>query len=144
MSEETTATVSKETRDSRKKKTGEFFTPDDLINRLLDKAGEEAWTENKTFLDPTAGNGNIVLAILKRKIEVYHHRPLTALSTIFAVELMPDNVKEMKERVSKYMLPLLQFKCEIDILDLVLNYNFVCSDFFNWDFDKWQPKNLAK
>ena len=137
-------TVSKETRDSRKKKTGEFFTPPDLINRMLDKAGEEAWTENKIFLDPTAGNGNMVLEILKRKIEVYHHDPLTALSTIFAVELMPDNVKEMRNRIAKYMLPLLQFKCEIELLVRIINHNIVCSDFFNWDFDKWQPKNLAK
>lgn len=46
--------VSKETRDNRKKKTGEFFTPDDLTNHMLDLFESSAWEEDKTFLEPSA------------------------------------------------------------------------------------------
>ena len=46
--------VSKELRDSRKKKTAEFFTPDDLTNHMLDFFEPSAWEEDKTFLDPSA------------------------------------------------------------------------------------------
>ena len=44
----------KKTRDSRKKLTGEFFTPDDLTDHMLNLFESSAWEENKTFLEPSA------------------------------------------------------------------------------------------
>ena len=86
-------------RKERRKKTAEDFTPDPLVQEMLDKLPQEVWTDpSKTFLDNSAGNGNFLVAILRRKLAA-GHPPLQALSTIYGVELMPDNVEEMKDRL---------------------------------------------
>lgn len=123
--------VKQEVRDARKKKTAEVFTPPEMVNHMLDKLPPEAWQENKTFLEPTAGNGNFVLAILKRKIEIYHHDPLKALSTIYAVELMADNVQEMKDRIKEYIS---SFTKDIKKVNEILDTNIVCADALTYDY----------
>jgi len=57
----------------RIKRTAEIFTPAFLVNEILDKLteyGPEIWNEEKTFLDPACGNGNFLIEILKRKLEL--------------------------------------------------------------------------
>ncbi len=127
-----------------KRKLGEVFTPEYLVNYMLDKFELKAWEENKTFLEPSAGNGNMVLAILKRKIEVYHHDPLKALSTVYAIELMPDNVSEMKERILNYIL---QFSNDINEIKKIIDKNIVCANSLNYDFsfsDSKEKKGLLR
>ena len=49
-----------EARNDRVKETGEVFTPDSLVQKMLDDLGID-WTklpQDKTFLDPTCGSGN--------------------------------------------------------------------------------------
>ena len=54
----------------RVKQTGEVFTPSWLVNEILDKLPEDQWTNSsKTFIDPACGNGNILVEIVRRKIE---------------------------------------------------------------------------
>ena len=86
----------------------------------------------------------MVLCILKRKIEVYHHDPLKALSTVYAVELMPDNVKEMKERILKYIS---QFTSNIESINKIIDKNIVCANALTYDFsfsDSKEKKGLLR
>jgi len=85
----------------RIKEYGEVFTPPELVNEILDKLPEEVWEENKTFCDPSAGTGNFLIEIYKRKVEKYGHDPIKALSTIYGVELMEDNVIVCQARLMK-------------------------------------------
>lgn len=84
----------------RIKKNGEVFTPEWLVNDMLDKFPEDAWEENKTWLEPAAGDGNFVEVIVKRRLQKGHDK-YKILETTYAVELMQDNVDKMKERVLK-------------------------------------------
>ena len=67
---------------------------------MLDKLDNEMWVENKTFCDPTSGNGNFLVEILKRKLKLGYTKE-ESLSTIYGVELMYDNVEEIKQRLLK-------------------------------------------
>ena len=126
-------------RQERKKETAEDFTPSTLVNEMLDKLPEEVWYDtSKTFLDNSAGNGNFLIAILKRKLEA-RTEPLQALSTIYGVELMPDNVEEMKERLLE-LIPESLHPHAKEIID----YNIVCHDALTWDYDNWCSPNSDK
>ena len=57
------STYSKEKSD----KHGEVFTPNTLINEMLDQLPSEIWYDpNKTWFDPAAGHGNFHIQVLKR------------------------------------------------------------------------------
>ena len=86
-------------RKQRRKQTAEDFTCPTLVNEMLDKLPSDIWSDPaKTFLDNSAGNGNFLVRVLAYKLS-HNHDPLQALSTIYGVELMPDNVEEMKQRL---------------------------------------------
>lgn len=97
-------------RKKRKKQTAEVFTPDSLLNDMLNKLsdhGQEIWEEDpeNTFLDPACGNGNFIVEILKRKLELGHN-PFNAFKTIYGLDIMKDNIAECRIRllnlISKY------------------------------------------
>ena len=61
--------IIKKPRHERKKYTGEVFTPLQLVDNILDQLPIEAWQENKTFLDSSAGNGNFLIEVYRYKVE---------------------------------------------------------------------------
>ena len=129
-------------RKERRKKTAEDFTPDPLVQEMLDKLPQEVWTDpSKTFLDNSAGNGNFLVAILRRKLAAGHF-PLQAISTIYGVELMPDNVEEMKDRLL-VELPSLTSE-EVKKARKIIDYNIVCHDALTWDYENWKSNNPAE
>ena len=124
--------VKEEKRDKRRKQTAEVFTPIALVDEILDKLPKELWDENSTFCDPAAGNGNFLVEIYKWKVEKYHHDPTVALSTIYACELMEDNVAEMKLRLIK-----MAKEYGVRGKDIVkyITKNIVCHDALTYDWD---------
>jgi hypothetical protein len=87
----------------------EFFTPTDMlikINDWLDLYDESLFTvSTKKFLDHSCGDGQILTEVLIRKLESLGKEEITdiefeqALSTIYGVELMIDNVDLCRERL---------------------------------------------
>jgi hypothetical protein len=86
----------------RVKATGEVFTPLIIITKKLNDL--ESYDPNifkdvtKTFLEPSCGDGNFLSEVLIRKIEngsTFEQ----ALSTIYGVDLMQDNVDLCRERL---------------------------------------------
>lgn len=93
----------------RVKTYGEVFTPRHMVDRMLDLVREELETGpdfvDKTFLEPSAGDGNFLLAILRRKLQAIESRypaqawpreSLFALASIYGVELLEDNHQDAK------------------------------------------------
>ena len=77
-------------RQERRKETAEDFTPDPLVNEMLDKLPEEVWQDtSKTFLDNSAGNGNFLVAVLQRKLDS-GHEPLVHGQRLFGVQDAPQ------------------------------------------------------
>ena len=90
----------------RIKKHGEVYTPDCVVKEMCDLLGRDTWEDiDSTFLEPAAGNGNFVVEILRRKLSICRSdaEKLRALKSIYAVELLQDNVDEMKMRVRAIM-----------------------------------------
>lgn len=88
---------------------GEVFTPRRMVDRMLDLVREELESGpdfvDKTFLEPAAGHGNFLLAILGRKLEAIEQRyapdswpveSLFALASIYGIELLKDNYEDAK------------------------------------------------
>ena len=84
---------------NRVRATGEVFTPTPLVNNILNDLPKELFTDTtKTFLDPACGDGQFLSEVLIRKLENGIDFE-TALSTIYGVDLMPDNVKLCQDRL---------------------------------------------
>ena len=94
----------------RIKTYGEVFTPRHMVNRMLDLVREELEAGphfvDKTFLEPAAGDGNFLVAILHRKLsaiekryqpEVWPDESLFAVASIYGIELLEDNHRDAKE-----------------------------------------------
>jgi len=131
-------------RKARRKQTAEDFTPLALVDEMLDKLPSEVFSDpSKTFLDNSAGNGNFLVRVLARKLEA-GHPPLQALSTVYGVELMADNVEEMRDRMLQVLLehhPDLNDTQKAEAIG-ILNYNIVCHDALTWDYENWKaPAN---
>ena len=85
--------------DERVKKFGEVYTRPEEVKDMLDLLPE--MTIEMTFLEPACGNGNFVLEILRRKFDLCKKKVdfITALESVYAIDLLEDNVKECRERV---------------------------------------------
>lgn len=116
--------------------TQEFFTPFSVVDHMCAKVSPEEWADpDKTFLEPSFGNGNFLVYIIYKRIS----SGLTwqqALSTLYGVELMEDNVQETKERIC-VLLDKMEVKYDKAEAMSIMDKNLVCSDFFEWDFERW-------
>jgi len=84
---------------SRIKATGEVFTPTSEVEKILDRIDPELFKDStKTFLDNSCGDGQFLASVLYRKIQNGINFE-TALSTIYGVDLMLDNVEETRTRL---------------------------------------------
>ena len=99
--------TNEEKRNLRRKQSAECFTPPKLTNEIIDKLihyAPETFTDpTKTFLDPSVGNGNLLLEVLKRKLK-YGHNPAQALKTLYGVDIFSDNIKEARLRLLKVII----------------------------------------
>lgn len=87
---------------TRVKSTGEVFTPSPLCQAILDQLEQNDPNffkdPDKTFLDPSCGDGQILGEVLIRKME--HGSTFEqALGSIYGVEFKSDNVAACKERL---------------------------------------------
>lgn len=78
---------------------GQFFTPIGLVNKLLDKVDKSILSDKyATFLEPSAGDGNIIIEIIRRRID--NGISLDDISkTTYAVELQQDLFNRLNDRV---------------------------------------------
>jgi hypothetical protein len=103
---------------TRVKATGEVFTPTPLVEEILDKMDPELFTDpTKTFLDPSGGDGQFLASVLYRKLQNGIDFE-TALSTLYSVDLMQDNVELCRERLL----------CGREDLRHIVQNNILCAD----------------
>jgi hypothetical protein len=69
---------------------------------LLEKESPGAFEPERTFLEPTCGDGAFVVEILRRKFDRCQCRPdfTAALKSVYGLEIQPDNVAECIRRVT--------------------------------------------
>jgi hypothetical protein len=114
----------------RVKQTAEVFTPTELVQEMLDKLEEQNPTlfsdPSKTFLDNSCGDGQFLSEVVIRKMERSGCSLEQALRTTYGVELMEDNVRECRKRLSGP-------NPTQEILDIVES-NIVCHDALTYDY----------
>jgi len=85
-------------------KFAEVFTPSRVVRDMCDMLEREspgAFDPERTFLEPTCGEGAFVLEILRRKFAKCKtpHDYRTALKSVYAMEIQADNVQIAIEAV---------------------------------------------
>jgi hypothetical protein len=89
---------------SRVRQTAEVFTCDELADRLVSQMDVSIFTDpTKKILEPSAGNGQLVLAILRR-MKALGRSDWTHIleNQLYICEYMKDNVEEMLDRLSDF------------------------------------------
>lgn len=120
-------------RKERHSITQEDFTPDEVLDVMFKDIDKSLFYDfQKTFCDPCIGIGNIYIYILKRRLkycstadDIYN-----AISSMYGMELMEDNVEECRSRIFEVIK---KFKSNIDEnkIKLILRDNIVCCDTLN-------------
>lgn len=88
-----------ERSDERIKETQEVFTPQDLVESMIDDIPVETLRDpNSTFIDNSAGSGNFLVG-LKNRLLQYHTEEHILNYMLYAVEMMEDNHKELCVRL---------------------------------------------
>lgn len=92
---------------------GEVFTNEREVNAMLDLVKHETQRIDSRFLEPACGDGNFLAEILRRKLQVccsfveqdkstqleYEKNAVLAVSSIYGIELLPDNALTCRERL---------------------------------------------
>jgi hypothetical protein len=89
---------------------GEVFTQEREVNAMLDLVKNETERIESRFFEPACGNGNFLAPILERKLVVvkkkyssiqieFEQMAFLAISSIYGVELLQDNVEACIERL---------------------------------------------
>ena len=115
---------------ARVKATGEVFTPTPLVQEILDRLDPTLFKDaEKTFLDPSCGDGQFLGEVLIRKMEngsTFEH----ALQTVYGVDLMQDNVELCRERLL----------CGREDLRHIVEKNIVCADGLEYAYTFGEPE----
>lgn len=108
------------TKAERVLKYGEVFTPQWVVDLMCDNLPQNAFEPKSTFLEPTCGEGVFVVEILRRKFARCKTRVdfTTALKSVYAMELLPDNVQitiqNVKSLCFEYFSPT---KAELETIE---------------------------
>ena len=89
---------------------GEVFTPQWLVDAMLDLVKDETERIDSRFLESASGSGNFLVQILRRKlvaVEIKYgksdfekrHYALLVLMCIYGIELLEDNIAECSAKM---------------------------------------------
>jgi len=125
---------------------GEVFTAQREVNAMLDLVKHETERIDSRFLEPACGDGNFLVEILRRKLDVVDSRyrksqsdwelySVVAISSIYGVDILEDNALECRKRllgiyVERYSA-LFKKDCRNDCIrsvEFVLSRNILWGD----------------
>ena len=125
---------------------GEVFTAEREVKAMCDLVKEETERIDSRFLEPACGNGNFLAEILRRKLEVvknkykknpydYELNSVLAVTSIYGVEIMHDNVLECRKRLFDIWNKEYTAVCKKDanddcreIVQYILELNILCGN----------------
>lgn len=125
---------------------GEVFTAEREVNAMLDLVKQETERIDSRFLEPACGNGNFLVEILRRKMDIvkkkykksaldYEKNAILALTSIYGVDLLQDNVIECRTRLFEIWDKEYTSVCKNEASDdcreaakYILEKNILCGD----------------
>jgi hypothetical protein len=118
---------------------GEVFTPEWLVDAMLDLVKDETERLDSRFLESACGSGNFLTKILMRKlatVEIKYsksefdrkHYAVLSLMCIYGIELLQDNITECKRNLLEIFSEYLNLTSQDDFYvcgEYVLSQNIV-------------------
>ena len=125
---------------------GEVFTAEREVKAMCDLVKDETERIDSRFLEPACGDGNFLIEILTRKLGVvkrkykkstldYEKNSVLAISSVYGVDILLDNVLACRERLFKLWDKEYKAVCRKDCDDttreavrFILSKNIVCGN----------------
>ena len=125
---------------------GEVFTAEREVKAMCDLVKDETERIDSRFLEPACGDGNFLAEILARKLDVvkrkykkspldYEKNAILALSSLYGVDILLDNVLACRERLFSQWDKEYKSVCKKDCDDatrnaakFILSKNIVCGN----------------
>jgi len=136
---------------------GEVFTSRREVNAMLDLVQQETERIDSRFLEPACGTGNFLTEILERKLRVvkrryrrshleYERYALLAVSSIYGIDLLEDNVVECRRRlfaiVEKHCKSLFNEEF-LRAIKFILKRNIIHGDALSLQTVEDQPRSIV-
>jgi hypothetical protein len=117
----------------RVRKFGEVYTPWHIVKKMCDLVCDDRL--DTRYLEPACGNGNFLVEILRRKVAKARclDDALIALSSIYGIDILPDNVREAKMRMFAVVVAAYpeDYVPVTGMITLILNCNVQQGDFLS-------------
>jgi hypothetical protein len=137
---------------------GEVFTPDRMVEPMLDLVKEETERIASRFLEPACGSGNFLVQVLRRKLVAVglrfgksdfekHHYALLGLMCIYGIELLDDNIVECRDNLLEIFAEYLRLDESDDLYGAaayVLSQNLIHGDALTMRTNLDQPIVFAE
>jgi hypothetical protein len=121
---------------------GEVFTPEWMVEAMLDLVKGETERIDSRFLETACGSGNFLVKVLMRKLAAVElkygksdferrHFALLALMCIYGIELLPDNIAECRANLLEIFAGYINLQETDDLYraaSYVLSQNLVHGD----------------
>lgn len=125
---------------------GEVFTAEREVKAMCDLVKQETERIDSRFLEPACGDGNFLAEILERKLAIvknkykkspldYEKNSLLAVSSLYGVDIMADNVSACRKRLYKIWAKQYKSVCKKECNDdthqsirYILSRNIVCGN----------------
>jgi hypothetical protein len=137
---------------------GEVFTPEWIVDAMLNLVKAETERIDSRFLEPACGSGNFIVQVLRRKlaaVEIKYgrsefekrHYALLGLMCIYGIELLPDNIAECRDNMLEILTDYLGVEETDDFYHastFVLSQNIVHGDALTMLTSDRQPITFAE
>jgi hypothetical protein len=141
---------------------GEVFTAEREVTAMLDIVKQATERIDSRFLEPACGDGNFLAEILRRKLAVvksrygnnaadYERYAVIAVTSIYGVELLPDNVNECRNRMFGIFDKEYTANCQKEANDEtrdavrhILRHNILCGDALTMKGSDGKPITFAE
>lgn len=137
---------------------GEVFTPEWMVEAMLDLVKGETERIDSRFLESACGSGNFLVKILQRKLAAVElkygksdferrYYALLGLMCIYGIELLPDNIVECRANLLEIFASYLNLQPTDDLYRAgfhVLSQNLVHGDAMKMRTHDDQPITFAE
>ncbi len=137
---------------------GEVFTPEWMVEAMLNLVKGETERIDSRFLEPACGSGNFLFLVLQRKLGAVElkfgksdfekrHYALLALMCIYGIELLADNIAECRANQLEIFADYLNLNESDDLYrtaSYVLSQNLVHGDALTMRTHSGQPITFAE
>lgn len=137
---------------------GEVFTPEWMVDAMLDLVKEEAERIDARFLEPACGSGNFLVKVLQRKLAAVELKfgksdferrqyALLGVMCIYGIELLPDNITECRANMLEILVDYLRIDEDDDLYlaaSFVLSQNIIQGDALSMKTHNGDPITFAE